>query len=163
MHSGYEWFLPSFDLPGLVFRDLSDRLNLSRDEGEKWIVNLIRETRMGADAKIDLKKVRFFFPFLVSLYQLSDVIPSRTTAPGRAPSLVPVWAEESSPVGSIFDGQLLRPRISVFPFLFGLLLVGCGVIGWIANLVILLCVTAGERAERYHHQPTAAANLSIGH
>jgi translation initiation factor 3 subunit E len=38
-------------------RDLSDRLNLSRDEGEKWIVNLIRETRMSADAKIDLEKV----------------------------------------------------------------------------------------------------------
>ena len=37
--------------------DLSERLNLSRDEGEKWIVNLIRETRMGADAKIDLGKV----------------------------------------------------------------------------------------------------------
>ncbi|KAG6828423.1 hypothetical protein H0H92_008046 [Tricholoma furcatifolium] len=36
--------------------DLSTRLNLSRDEGEKWIVNLIRETRMGADAKIDLEK-----------------------------------------------------------------------------------------------------------
>ena len=31
---------------------------MSRDEGEKWIVNLIRETRMGADAKIDLGKVR---------------------------------------------------------------------------------------------------------
>ena len=42
-----------------AFRDLSERLNLSRDEGEKWIVNLIRETRMGADAKIDLEKVRF--------------------------------------------------------------------------------------------------------
>ena len=41
-----------------MFRDLSDRLNLSRAEGEKWIVNLIRETRMGADAKIDLEKVR---------------------------------------------------------------------------------------------------------
>jgi hypothetical protein len=54
----YERFFPSFDWPGLVFRDLSDRLNLSRDEGEKWIVNLIRETRMGADAKIDLEKVR---------------------------------------------------------------------------------------------------------
>ena len=39
-------------------RDLSERLNLSREEGEKWIVNLIRETRMGADAKIDLEKVR---------------------------------------------------------------------------------------------------------
>ncbi|RDB14968.1 Eukaryotic translation initiation factor 3 subunit E [Hypsizygus marmoreus] len=36
--------------------DLSERLNLSPDEGEKWIVNLIRETRMGADAKIDLEK-----------------------------------------------------------------------------------------------------------
>ncbi|KIL62667.1 hypothetical protein M378DRAFT_752252 [Amanita muscaria Koide BX008] len=36
--------------------DLSERLNLTRDEGEKWIVNLIRETRMGADAKIDLEK-----------------------------------------------------------------------------------------------------------
>jgi translation initiation factor 3 subunit E len=33
-------------------------LNLSKDEGEKWIVNLIRETRMGADAKIDLEKVQ---------------------------------------------------------------------------------------------------------
>ncbi|KAJ3833713.1 eukaryotic translation initiation factor 3 subunit 6 [Lentinula raphanica] len=36
--------------------DLSDRLNLPRAEGEKWIVNLIRETRMGQDAKIDLEK-----------------------------------------------------------------------------------------------------------
>ncbi|KAJ3888157.1 eukaryotic translation initiation factor 3 subunit 6 [Lentinula edodes] len=36
--------------------DLSNRLNLPRDEGEKWIVNLIRETRMGQDAKIDLEK-----------------------------------------------------------------------------------------------------------
>ena len=37
--------------------DLSARLNLSPDEGEKWIVNLIRDTRMAADAKIDLEKV----------------------------------------------------------------------------------------------------------
>ncbi|KAF8466542.1 eukaryotic translation initiation factor 3 subunit 6 [Russula ochroleuca] len=36
--------------------DLSARLNLSPDEGEKWIVNLIRDTRMAADAKIDLEK-----------------------------------------------------------------------------------------------------------
>ena len=41
-------------------RDLSERLNLTKDEGEKWIVNLIRETRMGADAKIDLEKVSVF-------------------------------------------------------------------------------------------------------
>ncbi|KAG6328497.1 hypothetical protein ID866_10591, partial [Astraeus odoratus] len=39
-----------------VTSDLSERLNLSRDDGEKWIVNLIRETRMGAEAKIDLEK-----------------------------------------------------------------------------------------------------------
>jgi translation initiation factor 3 subunit E len=32
-------------------RDLSTRLGLSQDEGEKWIVNLIRDTRV--DAKID--------------------------------------------------------------------------------------------------------------
>ena len=57
----HECLFPLFDWPGLVFRDLSDRLNLSRDEGEKWIVNLIRETRMGADAKIDLEKVRCDF------------------------------------------------------------------------------------------------------
>jgi len=36
-------------------RDLSKRLNLSQDEGEKWIVNLIRDTRV--DAKIDYKDV----------------------------------------------------------------------------------------------------------
>jgi translation initiation factor 3 subunit E len=40
--------------------DLSARLNLSPEEGEKWIVNLIRDTRMAADAKIDLEKVRRF-------------------------------------------------------------------------------------------------------
>ncbi|KAK0554099.1 eukaryotic translation initiation factor 3 subunit E [Tilletia horrida] len=34
--------------------DLSSRLNMSKDDGEKWIVNLIRDNR--ADAKIDLKE-----------------------------------------------------------------------------------------------------------
>ncbi|KXS99451.1 hypothetical protein AC578_8160 [Pseudocercospora eumusae] len=34
-------------------KDLSTRLGLSHDEGEKWIVNLIRDTRV--DAKIDYK------------------------------------------------------------------------------------------------------------
>ncbi|RVD89183.1 uncharacterized protein DFL_000201 [Arthrobotrys flagrans] len=33
--------------------DLSQRLNLSQDDGEKWIVNLIKDTRV--DAKIDYK------------------------------------------------------------------------------------------------------------
>ncbi len=35
--------------------DLSKRLNLTKEEGEKWIVNLIRDTR--TDAKIDFKEV----------------------------------------------------------------------------------------------------------
>jgi hypothetical protein len=35
-------------------RDLSTRLGLSQSEGEKWIVNLIRDTRV--DAKIDYKE-----------------------------------------------------------------------------------------------------------
>ncbi|KIL57006.1 hypothetical protein M378DRAFT_16548 [Amanita muscaria Koide BX008] len=39
-----------------LISDLSECFNLTRDEGEKWIVNLIRETRMGADAKIYLEK-----------------------------------------------------------------------------------------------------------
>lgn len=34
-------------------RDLSTRLGLSNSEGEKWIVNLIRDTKV--DAKIDYK------------------------------------------------------------------------------------------------------------
>ncbi|CAK5262199.1 unnamed protein product [Mycena citricolor] len=51
-------------------RDLSERLNLSADEGEKWIVNLIRESRMSADAKIDLDKniIEIFRP-AVPVYQ----------------------------------------------------------------------------------------------
>ena len=36
-------------------KELSKTLNLSEDEGEKWIVNLIRDSRMGVEAKIDLK------------------------------------------------------------------------------------------------------------
>lgn len=41
----------------LLSSGLSSRLNLGQEEGEKWIVNLIRDMRMGADAKIDLEKV----------------------------------------------------------------------------------------------------------
>lgn len=37
----------------LQSRDLSTRLGLNQEEGEKWIVNLIRDTRV--DAKIDYK------------------------------------------------------------------------------------------------------------
>jgi translation initiation factor 3 subunit E len=34
---------------------LSKTLNLNEDEGERWIVNLIRDSRIGVEAKIDLK------------------------------------------------------------------------------------------------------------
>lgn len=37
-------------------REMSQRLNLSEEEGEKWIVNLIRDTRV--DAKIDFEEVK---------------------------------------------------------------------------------------------------------
>lgn len=36
-------------------KDLSKTLNLSEEEGERWIVNLIRDSRIGVEAKIDLK------------------------------------------------------------------------------------------------------------
>lgn len=70
-----EFFFPSFSkLSPVMFdtipSDLSKRLNLSHDEGEKWIVNLIRETRMGADAKIDLEKVHLSPSFRSSSYCL---------------------------------------------------------------------------------------------
>ncbi|EIW70070.1 hypothetical protein TREMEDRAFT_29490 [Tremella mesenterica DSM 1558] len=35
--------------------DLSRTLNMSNEEGERWIVNLIRDSRIGVEAKIDLK------------------------------------------------------------------------------------------------------------
>ena len=38
--------------------NLSKRLDLSQEEGEKWIVSLIREMKMGAGAKVDLEEVR---------------------------------------------------------------------------------------------------------
>ena len=109
----YERLFPLVDWPGLVFRDLSDRLNLSRDEGEKWIVNLIRETRMGADAKIDLEKVRrVLFP--VVLFILPDVIVNAQTLanhtyPGSLASfglgLASIW---------MVGGGRVQPSESVF-------------------------------------------------
>jgi len=42
---------------------LPERLNLSQEEEEKWIVNLIRERWMGADVKRDWRSyVPTFFP-----------------------------------------------------------------------------------------------------
>lgn len=39
----------------IYYRELSQTLNLTQEEGEKWIVNLIRDTRV--DAKIDFEEV----------------------------------------------------------------------------------------------------------
>ncbi|KXN82040.1 Eukaryotic translation initiation factor 3 subunit E [Leucoagaricus sp. SymC.cos] len=69
--------------------DLSERLNLSPDEGEKWVVNLIRETRMGADAKIDLEKNiieinRPALPVYQSVIEKTRGLALRTQALGAA-------------------------------------------------------------------------------
>lgn len=39
----------------IINRDMCQTLNLDQEEGEKWIVNLIRDTRV--DAKIDFEEV----------------------------------------------------------------------------------------------------------
>ncbi|EMD40030.1 hypothetical protein CERSUDRAFT_112256 [Gelatoporia subvermispora B] len=85
--------------------DLSERLNLTRDEGEKWIVNLIRETRMGADAKIDLGKNvieinRPPLPIYQSVIEKTRGLAFRTQALGAAMSRTQSQApvkEESQP------------------------------------------------------------------
>ncbi|EJT98808.1 eukaryotic translation initiation factor 3 subunit 6 [Dacryopinax primogenitus] len=69
--------------------DLSARLNLSREEGEKWIVNLIRDTRMGADAKIDLSRniiviEKPFPPVYQSVIERTRGLSFRTQALGVA-------------------------------------------------------------------------------
>ncbi|KAI9509483.1 eukaryotic translation initiation factor 3 subunit 6 [Russula earlei] len=69
--------------------DLSARLNLSPDEGEKWIVNLIRDTRMAADAKIDLEKNvieihRPALPIYQSVIEKTRGLSIRTQAVGAA-------------------------------------------------------------------------------
>lgn len=56
----------------LDIEDLSKRLNLGLDDGEKWIVHLIREARMGADRTINLEKVRSVLPFFFLDFPLSS-------------------------------------------------------------------------------------------
>lgn len=48
---------------GGVGSDFSKRLNLSSEDGEKWIVNLARDSRLGIDAKIDLQAVSTLLRF----------------------------------------------------------------------------------------------------
>ncbi|PCH39970.1 eukaryotic translation initiation factor 3 subunit 6 [Wolfiporia cocos MD-104 SS10] len=85
--------------------DLSERLNLSKDEGEKWIVNLIRETRMGADAKIDLEKNvieinRPPLPVYQSVIEKTRGLAFRTQALGAAMSRT-----QPQSLGPAEDGQ----------------------------------------------------------
>ncbi|OSX60085.1 hypothetical protein POSPLADRAFT_1149650 [Postia placenta MAD-698-R-SB12] len=86
--------------------DLSERLNLSKDEGEKWIVNLIRETRMGADAKIDLEKNvieinRPALPVYQTVIEKTRGLAFRTQALGAAMSRTP----QAQPLGVQEEGQ----------------------------------------------------------
>lgn len=56
---------------------MSQRLNLSQEEGEKWIVNLIRDTRV--DAKIDFEEVNkreMNRPRLLTVFFFSRILSS---------------------------------------------------------------------------------------
>ena len=61
-----------------TFMSPFERLNLSQEEGKKWIMNPVRQRRMGTDAKIDMEKApvslmsnfRYFaskFPLFISI------------------------------------------------------------------------------------------------
>ncbi|KAG1750764.1 eIF3 subunit 6 N terminal domain-containing protein [Suillus lakei] len=89
--------------------DLSERLNLSRDEGEKWIVNLIRETRMGAEAKIDLEKNvieihRSPLPVYQSVIEKTRGLAFRTQALGTGMLHSPQQPQQSQPQPAVVEG-----------------------------------------------------------
>lgn len=61
-------YVTPFCRPLTLARDLSARLGLPVEEGEKWIVHLIRDTR--SDAKVDLKRgVVYMHPYQPSIHQ----------------------------------------------------------------------------------------------
>ncbi|PWN40256.1 eukaryotic translation initiation factor 3 subunit E [Ceraceosorus guamensis] len=67
--------------------DLSTRLNMSKEEGEKWVVNLIRDTR--ADAKIDFNQGIVHMnqthpPIYQSVIEKTRGFSFRTSAMGQA-------------------------------------------------------------------------------
>ncbi|SOV08368.1 Eukaryotic translation initiation factor 3 subunit E [Ustilago sp. UG-2017a] len=67
--------------------DLVKRLNLSKEDGEKWIVNLVRDTR--ADAKIDFKEGMVFMnpthpPIYQAIIEKTRGFTFRTSAMGTA-------------------------------------------------------------------------------
>ncbi|KAF8877520.1 eukaryotic translation initiation factor 3 subunit 6 [Infundibulicybe gibba] len=92
--------------------DLSERLNLSPEEGEKWIVNLIRETRMGADAKIDLEKNvieinRPPLPIYQTVIEKTRGLALRTQALGAAVS------RTGQPHGNVAKNDTQAPPVAV--------------------------------------------------
>jgi len=50
---------------------LATKLNLSADDAERWIVNLIRNAKL--DAKIDAKEVRLLTPLCCTLGQSASI------------------------------------------------------------------------------------------
>jgi len=59
---------------------------MSNEEGEKWIVNLIRDSRMGVDAKIDLASVCLpFRPEILELIPRTCYISQDHTLPQQLP------------------------------------------------------------------------------
>lgn len=64
-----------------LFSMLADKLNMSPEEAERWIVNLIRNARL--DAKIDSKLVR---PAVIFLYQSPQYLMIESNSPGSSDS-----------------------------------------------------------------------------
>lgn len=60
---------------------LADKLNMSPEEAERWIVNLIRNARL--DAKIDSKLVR---PAVIFLNQLPQYLMNESNSLGSSDS-----------------------------------------------------------------------------
>lgn len=61
--------------------DLSKRLNLSREEGEKWIVNLVRDTRVGnASSALANQDAKAKIDFKAGIVEMSNAF-SQTTPP----------------------------------------------------------------------------------
>jgi translation initiation factor 3 subunit E len=77
---GSVMFYVAIEVYQRIHSDLSTRLNLSPEEGEKWIVNLIRDTRMGADAKIDLEKVCQVVAVALQIHDFLSRMSSKSTA-----------------------------------------------------------------------------------
>jgi len=91
-----------------ITRDLSQRLNLSQDEGEKWIVNLIRDTRV--DAKIDYKDVISVFS---SVFIFLDSNKSQGTVIMNHPPQSVYQQVIEKTKGGFFRTQVLNAAVSI--------------------------------------------------